>query len=124
MGDEKVGVAGALAKRRDADRRYADAVVKVLTETAGCDFVAQVAVGHGDQADIDMARFAVADAVDDAFLQHAKKVGLEVEREFTDFVQAQGAAIGEFEAAKATFGGGPGEGAPDVAEQFAGNQFL
>ena len=51
-----------------------------------------------------MARLAVADAVDDAFLQHAEEIGLEVERQLADLVQAQGTAVGQFEAAEAPFG--------------------
>ena len=49
---------------------------------------------------------------------------MEVEREFADFVQAKGAAMGKLEAAGTAVSRCPGEGAGDVAEELGAEQVL
>ena len=124
MVNELVDVRAALAKGRDVERYGADAEIEIAAESAGGDLLLEVAVGERDQADVDLAGLAVAQAVDGAFLEGAEKVGLKVEREFADFVQAKGAAMGELEAAGAAVSRCSGEGAGDVAEQLGAEQVL
>ena len=40
---------------------------------------------------------AFAEALELALLQHAQQLGLQVERHFADFVEQDGAAVGQFE---------------------------
>ena len=60
-------------------------------------------------------------AADFVIFQHTQQLGLSLRGHFADFVQQQGAAVGEFEAADAAFGGA-GERALLVAENFAFHQ--
>ena len=121
--DQRLDVDGALAQRRHPDPRHADAVVQVAPKTPGLDFDQQVAVRHAQQPHIDAPRPRFAKAADDAFLECAQQHRLQIERQFADLVQAQRAAMRELEAAGAAFVGGAGEGAANVAEQFAADQF-
>ena len=75
----------------------------------------------GDDADIDVHRLAGADALDGFFLQDAQQLGLHFEADVADFVEEQGAAVGQLEAADLV-AMGAGERPFDVAEQLAFEQ--
>jgi hypothetical protein len=64
-----------------------------------------------------------ADPVELAVGQDAQQAGLEFRRHVADFVEKQRAAVGLLEAPPAR-GGGAGEGAALVAEQFGFEQVL
>src|SRR5277367_5899487 len=81
----------------------------------------RVFVGGGDDADVDGSFHLAAEATDFVVFEHAKKFGLGGRGHFADFVEEQGAAIGQFETADAAFGGA-GERAFFVAEDFAFHQ--
>ena len=83
----------------------------------------EVAVGGGDDADIDLDRLGAADAVDLALLDGAQQLGLQADVHLADFVEQQRAAVGFLELADAA-GDGAGEGALLMAEQFALQQVL
>ncbi len=53
-----------------------------------------------------------------ALLQHAQQLALQFQRDLADLVEEQRAAVGELEAADAV-AHRAGEGAPDMAEEFA-----
>jgi hypothetical protein len=93
-----------------------EAVVEVLTEVAFADGALEVAIGGGDDADINFDGFMRADAFDFAFLESAEDFGLGGEAEVADFVEEEGAAVGGFELAHAAFDAG-GDAAFD-AEEF------
>ena len=100
-----------------------EAVVEILAEAAGADLLLEVAVGRGDDADVDLLGLAVADAEDDALLQRAEELHLEVQRQLADLVEEERALVGRLELA------GPrrdraGEGALHVAEELALDQVL
>ena len=77
----------------------------------------EVAVGGGDDADIDRHRLAAADAVDQPLLDRAQQFRLQAHVHFGDFVEQQRAAIGLLEFADAA-SERAGEGALLVAEQL------
>ena len=81
----------------------------------------EIAVGGGDDADIHLDGAVAADAFEFALLQHAQQLGLDAGRNFADFIQQNGAAVGQFKAAFA-FVQRAGEGAAFMAEKFAFNQ--
>jgi hypothetical protein len=58
-----------------------------------------------DDADVDANRFATADPFDERILQHAQEADLSVVRQFADFVEEEGAAVGPFEPALSIFRG-------------------
>ena len=103
-------------QRRNRQRQDVEAVEQILAKLSAFDTVEQFAIGRGDDADVDLDRFAAADRLDRAFLQRAQQLHLCGQRQFADFVEEQRAAGGLDEFAGVAFGGA-GEGALLVAEQ-------
>ena len=97
-------------------REYVETVVEIFAETAGRHFVAQHAVGRGDDAHVERHGLTAAEAFDFALLQHAQQFGLQRQRHLGDFVQQQRAALRLLEFAGVRVGRA-GEGAALVAEQ-------
>ena len=91
VGEER-DVGGAGAERREDDAGLGEAVEEVFAEAAGVDLGAEIAVGGGDEADVDGDGRGAADAGDGARLEDAEELGLEVERELADLVEEEGAA--------------------------------
>ena len=116
-------VAGALPQRRQADGDDAEAVKEVFPKGAALDGLAQVPVGGGDDADVQLDALLAAHLHELPLLDHPEELGLDVEAEIGDLVEEKGAVIGQFE--EAVLGlVGPGKGALDVAEEFAFQQGL
>ncbi|BCR22636.1 hypothetical protein KAM429_31930 [Aquipseudomonas alcaligenes] len=112
---QQQGITAALAQWRHLQRVDAEAVIEIGAEAPGAHFLGQVAVGGGEDAHIHPVLAVRAQALQLAALQHAQQLGLHRQRQFTDFVEQQGAAVGQLEltAALAT---GAGEGAAHMAE--------
>ena len=111
-------VFAAVAQRRIFDGEHAEPVEEVLAETTGFDRGFEVTIGRGDDAHIHFARTRVADTFDFLLLQHAQQLGLHGQRDFADFIEEEGAAIGEFEASRLV-AQRAGECAFHVAEKLA-----
>ncbi len=90
-------VALVLAQRRHVHREGGEPVVEVLAELAAIDHALDVAVGRGDDADVDLVVVGAADAADGARLEHAQQLGLQRQRQFAHLVDQQGAAVGGLE---------------------------
>ncbi len=118
---EKLGqqrdIVAPLAQRRQKDRDHVDAVVQVGAEFAPGHRLLEILVGGTDQPHIHLDGFVAAHPLELPFLQHAQEFGLESRRDLADLVEKQGAAMGQLETPLA-FGGGAGEGAFFVPEQF------
>ena len=71
-----VDVLGPLAKCGNAQIDHVQPIEQILAERAVLDRFGQVAVGGGDDADIDLDRLGAADAIDLAFLDGAQQLGL------------------------------------------------
>ena len=59
------------------DRDGREAIIKVFAESPGLHLGLEVAVGGGDDADIDVAGLASADGAEFAILQNPQQLGLE-----------------------------------------------
>src|SRR6185503_2782641 len=94
-------VGHALAQRRDADGDDVQPVVEVLAELAASDQALEVAVGGGDDADVDLAGLLVADPADLVLLEDAQEAGLHGEAGVGDLAEEEGAAVGHLEEAAA-----------------------
>ena len=114
---EQADVGGALAQRRDPQGDDVEAEVEVLAKAAGGNGLAQVAVGGGDQPDVDLHRPGPADPVDLPLLDGAKQLRLQAHVHLADLVEQQRAAVGLLEPADPA-GHGAGKGALLVAEQL------
>ena len=113
----------ALAQRRHLDRDDVQAVVEVLAELAGLHHRRQIAVGRGDQPDVDAQRPRAAEPLELVLLEHAQDLGLRARAHVADLVEEQRAAVGLLEPADALLVGA-GERALLVAEQLGLEQVL
>jgi len=92
--------------------------VEVGAEGAAVDLAAEVAVGGGDDPDVDGARAIGAERLDLAPLEGAEQAGPEIERQFAELVEQEGSTVGGEDGAVARLGGA-GEGAAGVAVELA-----
>jgi hypothetical protein len=116
VGREQRDVLAALAHRRQLDVDHAQAEVQILAEAAAVDLLAQVAVGRGQDPDVDLDRAIAADPLDLALLEHPQQLRLERDVELADLVEEDRAALGLLEAAE-VLTDRAGEAALLVAEQ-------
>ena len=113
---QRQDVRRTLAQRAPGQREHRETVIEVFAEAPGRHLALQVAVGGGQHADVQRQRLARADPLHLALLQHAQQLGLQAQGHFGDFVEQDGAAVGQLELAGLR-GDGAGEGALLVAEQ-------
>ena len=123
--DEVVGqernVLLALAQRRNVERHHVEPVIKIFAKGALLQRGAQILVGGGDHAHVDVARHVAAQALELALLQDAQQLHLNGGGHVADLVQEDGAGVGLLELAG--LGGlRAGESAFLVAEQLALHQ--
>jgi len=109
-------VIAQFAQRRDGDREYAEAVVKVAAKCSGPDRIAQVAIGCGDDARAAGACRGLPDTLIFSVLQHPQQFGLEFQRQLADLVKKQRARRSVFKESGLR-AGCAGEGAFAVTEQ-------
>src|SRR5258705_8581436 len=103
------------------DQKYIQPVKQVLTETASRDRRGQVTICGCDEAYLHKDRLGAADALEFPLLQDAQECDLRIGQELADFIEEEGAAVGQFEASKPTLHR-TGKGALLMAEQFRGDQ--
>lgn len=115
--EQPVDVFGpAFFERRQFEAEDGQPVKEVLAKILSRDLMDEVAVGRGDDADVDWPGFRLAHAGHGAFLNRPEQGDLGLVGEFAHFVQKQRAAIGRLKNAVAG-PVGPGEGPTDVAEK-------
>src|SRR3989454_9107634 len=119
MFEERREVLLALAQRGDAQRRPRHTVKQVLAETARGHSCTEVLVGGGHQPEPDFSRLAVSEGVYLPPVEHAKEVGLELERHFPDLVEEQGSPGGRLDLADHAGAPGARERALDIAKELA-----
>lgn len=73
---ERGNVLPAFAQRRHYDRKYAQSIVKVLTETAFLYLSLEIPIGGGDHAYVDLDRSTVAHPFELPLLQGAQQLAL------------------------------------------------
>jgi hypothetical protein len=122
LGEER-DVGGAFAERRHVDVEHVEPPVEVLAEAAVGDSLLEVAVGGGDEADVEAARLGGAEAAHLAFLEGAEQLGLERGGQLGDLVEEERAAVCGLEQA-GLVAVGAGECALLVAEQLGLEQVL
>jgi hypothetical protein len=108
-------VGGSVAQGGDGQADDVEAEIQILAKAAGVDLGLKIAIGSGEDADVDAYRGGAADAIDFAFLQGAQEFCLQAQLHFADFVEQQGAAFCGLELADAA-GDGATEGALFMAK--------
>ncbi len=111
-------IVAAFAECGEVDGDNIKSVEEVFAKAAGGDFVLEVNIGGGDNADVDADGTSIADAFEFVFLENAKEFDLKLVADAVDFVEEDGAAVSGFEATGAIFDSA-GEGAFGVSEEFA-----
>src|ERR1700686_269684 len=92
-------VGTAIAQWWYLNRENVQSVEQIGAKAALLHGLLEVAVSGGDDANIDLNRVAAAYRLKFAFLKDAQQLNLCLQRELSDFVQEDGAAIGQFEPA-------------------------
>jgi len=117
MTGENRNVGGAVAQRRDEERNDVEAIEKILAETAVQNFLFEIFVGGGNDANIDADGLIGADRLEALLFEDAKNFGLGAKTHIADFIEEKCAAVGLGEFADFIVAGA-GEAALDVAEEF------
>ncbi len=120
---EQGDVLAAVAEGWEVEGEDVEAVEEVGAEAVGAAGFVEVGVGGGDDADIGLAGFLGAEAAELLFLEEAEEFDLGGQGEAVDFVEEEGAGLGQFDEAGAA-AGGAGEGAGFVAEEFVFDQVV
>src|SRR4029077_11371859 len=107
----------ALAERGNLNGEDIQSIVQIAAKGALGDQLGKVAIGGGDHANVDALRAVAAQALEFLLLEHAKELGLQLQRNIGDFVEKKRAAVGELETPD-FLADGPGEGAALVAEKL------
>src|SRR5262249_42181073 len=110
-------VLGAVAERRQIEPDAVEPREEVLAERRHRDLRLEIAVGGGDDAQIDGDRARRADGCDLALLDDAEERRLRLERQIADLVEKQRPTVGRAYEAQ-TVGEGAGERALPVAEEL------
>src|SRR5712664_3191986 len=105
-----------LAQRRYLDREHRQPVIQVGAEIPFPDFLAQVAVSGGNHPGTGETLLRLADALELAVLEHAQKLGLQLQGQLADLIEKQRSVARVFEIARFVLRRA-GEGALGVAEQ-------
>ncbi len=121
VADQQRNILAAFAKRRKLNGKNIEAVEKIGTKFAFGDQAAKIGVGGGDHANVHANGAGGAEAFEFMFLQNAKKFRLQFEWDVADFIQENGATVGEFEAAN-FLRDGAGERTTFMTEEFAFEQ--
>jgi hypothetical protein len=105
------------------DVDHIQSVVEVLAERAFLDASLEIAIGRGNDADVDRLRLRVADLDHLALLKRAEQLHLKRGRHFADLVEKQSAAVRCLEATLSRRHGS-GERAANVTEKLRFHQVL
>src|SRR3546814_1139641 len=93
MADQGGNILGAAGQAGDLKHNHAEPEEQVFAELAIGDRGAQILVRRRNDADINAAHLAAADADDRPVLDHAKQLDLHVETHVADFVEKQRTAL-------------------------------
>ena len=105
------------SERRHLNRKHIEAIKEVFAEAPIGDSRFQVAIRSRDDTHVDMDRLHSADSLKFSLLQDSQERDLCVGWKFTDLIQEDRPAIGQFKTAKPSLRRS-GEGAFFVAKQF------
>ena len=114
-------VLGALAQGRKLDRKNIQAVVQILPKPAVTHRLLRRSIGRSDHPHVGFLRLRGADPREQARLENAEKLDLQIERHLGHLVEEQRAAVRSFEESL-VLAIGPCEAAFLVAEDLAFEQ--
>ena len=96
MAEQQRNFRGTFAQWRHVDRQHIEAVVQILPESPRLHRVLNVHVGRRQYAHVGIDQVAAAEARVLMILQNMQELGLQVRGHLRDFVQENGALVGQF----------------------------
>src|SRR5713101_6884303 len=117
MREQRGNIFAAVAQRRQLQMNDVEAVIEILAEAALADEGQEIDVRGGDDAHVDFDLFGAAEAHELALLNDAEELGLRFGAYGGDFVEEDGALVGNFEEPFLR-SDRAGESAFDVAEKL------
>src|ERR1700728_1145164 len=113
----------AFAQRWQVDFNHVQPIIKIFAEFPLLNLVCKIFVSSRNNPNFDFNFLSAAHAIKAAFLQYSQQVGLQFGRDISDFVEEDGATIGQLEL---PFGlsSSSRESSFFVTEQFAFQQSL
>lgn len=123
IGDQRLNVFLALAKRWNMERNHVKAIIEVFAELALLHGLFEVAVRGGNNANVNRNRHPPANRVDRSLLENTQETHLHIERHFSNLVEEDGSAMRELELSD-LLRERAGERAFLMAEQLAFDQGL
>ena len=99
--DEVVGeqrhILFPFAQRGHVDGEDVQTIEEIGPERTAAHVLVQVAIGRGDDADVDLGRVRGAEALELLLLQHAQQLHLHISGQLTNLVEKDRAVVGELE---------------------------
>src|SRR5688500_12720906 len=95
--DERRDIVAAFAQRRIENRNHIEAIVQIAAELFVGDHLREVAISRGHETDVDADRPVAAEPLELLLLQDAEKLRLQLERNVSNFIEKQRAAVRELE---------------------------
>ncbi len=86
------------------------------------DHLEQIPVGSTDDPEVHRSGFQCPDGPDFLVLDDLEKLGLDIQRQFADFIQKKGSPVGKLDQAVLAFFGSAGEGAGGIAKKLGFKQ--
>ena len=86
-------------QRRNHDRKDVKPVVEIVAKLVVGNLLREICIGGGHHPHIHVYRFSASQAFKFLFLEDAQELGLEFERDITDLIKKEGAAVSQLEAA-------------------------
>src|SRR5688572_9469460 len=100
MTHEKINIFLPITQRWNGNGEQVQSIEEVTPEPSLGNFGIQITICCGNYAHIDPYGLFTTHSLELSLLQHAQQLGLNSQRKFTDFVQQNGAAIGELKATR------------------------
>ena len=113
-----LGQVAPLAQSRQGYAHGVQAVQQVGPEGLGLHRFIQAGVAGRQQLHVDAARRLATHGAHQLVVQEAQQGRLQLQRQVSDFVQQQGAAVGGQQQARAAFAPGAGKGTAGIAKQL------
>ncbi len=119
--DQQRNIFHAVAQGRDGYRKDLESVIQIATKPLFLDHPIKIAIGCGNDANIDAYRLGAPKAFKLLLLEHSKQLHLQFQRDFSHLVEEDRPAVGQFK--PADLGGDrTGECAFFMSEEFAFQQ--
>ncbi len=123
MTSEQRQVSVAFQQARSFELDHRKAIEQIFPKLLGGDHRAEITMGGGDDADVDLAGLQRTEALNFLILQGAEQLALGGQRHVADFVEKESAVVGVLKQADFILGRS-GEGAFNVAKELAFKQRL